>query len=483
MSLRTRLILSFSLIAVVSLGIATITTAVLLQKYRNQAMVTKLEDTARPISIQLRSLLRGQTAINDVWNNMLEQAQKNNVYIFIADDRGTILRHLSPDTNAKANLNIIGELPHSLTESASGTFRTATRQTFVYVAYPIGLTARAASNVTAAAAAPVKFDTLFLATPQTGTTLIWASLLRPFVFAIIIALFISIITAVLLARSLYKPVLQLEKAAANISRGQYDQKIDVSGPKEIQGLAASFNEMSQNVKESHLQLRHFVADVSHQLKSPLTSIQGFAQAMLDGTAADDATRQKASQIIVDESKRMIRQVNELLELSRMQAGQIKMAQELVDIKELVMHCQEIFAVHASDKSVHLKTDIEPLSPVIGDTDRLEDVFSNIIDNAIKNTPAGGTVDIIGRNNGTGNVIITVADSGPGIPPEQLPFLFKRFYQASGLRSGFGLGLAIARETVLAHKGKIEVFSSPGEGARFVITLNAGIIKGSSPSIP
>ena len=475
MSLRTRLILSFSLIAVLSLCVATVTNAALLQRYRDQALITRLEDMARPISVQLRSLLRGQTTVADVWTNMLEQAQKNNVFIIATDDKGNILRQLSPDANVKVPLSVEQALPRNLSEPVSGTFTTTAKQKFVYVAYPIGLPPRAVTNnVTTAALAPVKVDTIILAVPQIGNLLIWYSLLRPFLFAALIAFVISVIMAVFLARSLYRPVHQLEKAAESISRGQYDQKIEVSGPKEIRSLAKSFKEMSQNVKESHLQLRHFVADVSHQLKSPLTSIQGFAQAMLDGTASDNETRQKASQIIVDESKRMIRQVNELLELSRMQSGQIKMASELVDIKELLLHCQEIFAAHAAEKSVDLKSKIEPLAPVTGDVDRLEDVFCNLIDNAVKNTPAGGAVEIIGHNNSNNSVEIAVADSGPGIPPEQLPFLFRRFYQASGLRSGFGLGLAIARETVLAHGGQIEVVSNPGEGAKFIVTLPAGV---------
>ena len=114
MSLRTRLILSFSLIAVLSLCIATVTTAALLQRYRDQTLITRLEDMARPISVQLRSLLRGQTTIADVWTNMLEQAQKNNVYIIVTDDKGNILRQLSPDANVKVPLNVAQKLPHNL---------------------------------------------------------------------------------------------------------------------------------------------------------------------------------------------------------------------------------------------------------------------------------------------------------------------------------------------------------------------------------
>ena len=147
-----------------------------------------------------------------------------------------------------------------------------------------------------------------------------------------------------------------------------------------------------------------------------------------------------------------------------------MARELVDVKELLLHCQEIFALRAEEKGILLKTEIEPLMPMVGDVDRLEQVVSNLLDNALKNTPAKGEVHIIGRNSANSFVEIAVADNGPGIPPEQLPYVFERFYQAGGLRIGVGLGLAIAKEIVLAHGGKIEVSSNPGEETKFMVTI-------------
>jgi len=255
-----------------------------------------------------------------------------------------------------------------------------------------------------------------------------------------------------------------------MAQGQYDQEVPVAGPKEVRGLAATFNKMARQVKMSEQRLRYFVADVSHELRSPLTSIRGFAQAMLDGTAGDSDTRSRAAQVIEDESKRMIRQVDELLELSRMQSGQIQMAREPVDMKDLLEHCQEIFTIRAEEKGVLLGTQIEPLMPVVGDIDRLEQVFSNLLDNALKHSPAGGEVNITGRNTATDTVEITVADSGPGIPPEQLPYVFERFYQAGGVRTGSGLGLAIVREIVVAHGGEIEASSAPGVGTEFRVSL-------------
>jgi signal transduction histidine kinase len=157
----------------------------------------------------------------------------------------------------------------------------------------------------------------------------------------------------------------------------------------------------------------------------------------------------------------------------MESGQIQMAREPIDIKELLEHCREIFTIRAEEKGILLKTEIEPLMPVVGDIDRLEQVFSNLLDNALKNSPAGGEVKVIGRNTSTDSLQITVADSGPGIHPDQLPYVFERFYQAGGVGTGSGLGLAIAREIVLAHGGGIEVNSAPGEGAEFIVRLPAG----------
>ena len=137
--------------------------------------------------------------------------------------------------------------------------------------------------------------------------------------------------------------------------------------------------------------------------------------MLDGTAADTETRNKAAGIIVDESKRMIRQVNELLELSRMQSGQLKLTREPLNIKDIIMQCQEIFALRLEEKKLTIKNDFEVSGNVTGDADRLEDVFSNLLDNAIKNTPLQGEILITSRKNQHNDLEIVLADSGTGNP--------------------------------------------------------------------
>jgi two-component system, OmpR family, sensor kinase len=460
MTLRTRLLLSYILIVVLCLGIAAISVSVLLQNYRDQASLSRLDDITRPINTQIRSLLRGQTTIADVWTNIQEQAQNFKIYILFVDSRGNLIRQASPDVNSP-QLTVPGSFPHGFSQASGGTFTTTSGQTFIYWAYPL---------LRAVDAQSPRAETEILCQPQGNMAAILAGVISPFIWAGLIALVISLVLAFFMARSVYQPIQRLSRAATNIAQGHYDEMVPETGTDEIRRLAVSFNEMATKVKASQQQLRHFVADVSHQLKSPLTSIQGFAQAMLDGTANDEETRLKATRIIVDESKRMIRQVNELLELSRMQAGQVKMIKEPVDVKELLWHCREIFALRIEEKGIKFKEQVEPLM-VVGDADRLEDVFCNLLDNAIKNTSSQGEIQLIAQSHD--NIVeATVADTGPGIPPEQLPYVFERFQQSSGLRSGFGLGLAIAREIILAHGGKIEVTSNPGEGAKFTVTLPA-----------
>lgn len=459
MSLRLRLVLSYIVIVIICLGIAAISLSVLLQGYRDRTSIANLNNATRPIYNQVRALLRGQTSLADIWTIIEEQAQTNNIFILFVNDKGDVVRMAAPDSNSNQQFDVPGGLPNSISGPESGIFTVSSGQQYVYSAYPL-------TRIDPILPRPT---TMVLAEPRGSVAALLASLIVPFVWAGIIALVISLLLAFLLARSVYHPIQRLSKAAGNIAQGHYDEPVPESGPAEIKGLATSFNEMALKVKASQEQLRHFVADVSHQLKTPLTSIKGFAEAIMDGTASDQATREKAVKIIVDESNRMIRQVNELLDLSRMQAGQLKIARERVDVAELLLHSQEIFAMSAEGKKIKFIDNIRPQLQVTGDADRLEDVFCNLLDNAIKNTPVQGQI-YLDASNQANSVKVSIADTGPGIPPEQIPHVFDRFTQSSGLRSGFGLGLAIAREIVLAHSGQIEVSSNPGEGAKFTVTL-------------
>ena len=229
------------------------------------------------------------------------------------------------------------------------------------------------------------------------------------------------------------------------------------------------------MESSQRSQRDFVANVSHELKTPLTSIQGFAQAILDDTADTPEARQQAAQIIYDEAGRMHRMALDLLDLARLEAGTADLKMSSVDLDVLLRNILEKFPRLAQTTGVNLQLNIpEKLPVLIGDGDRLAQVFTNLVDNALKFTPANGSVTLQAVKVGT-DMEISITDTGIGIPKEALPRLFDRFYQvdpsrAGGERHGAGLGLAIVQEIIQSHNGRISVRSEVGRGTTFVIHL-------------
>lgn len=244
--------------------------------------------------------------------------------------------------------------------------------------------------------------------------------------------------------------------------------------REVQELAIAFNEMVTQVQTSQQIQKEFLANVSHELKTPLTSIQGFAQAMLDGTVEDSESRDHAAKVIYEETDRLGRLVEDLLDLARLDAGQIEFDRHPVDLSILLQSIVDRMSLSAAEKSVQLERDLDGLAPMIGDGDRLAQVFTNLLDNAIKHTPEGGTVRLHGETE-AGWISIHVDDSGRGIPNEDLSHIFERFYQVDKARRGgkgrgVGLGLAISRQIVEAHGGRLVAQSAIGKGSRFTVQM-------------
>jgi two-component system OmpR family sensor kinase len=467
MSLSTRLILTYILIIVLCLSIVAVSLVVLLGDQLNRLAMAHLADTALPIYIQFRAAARGQVSLNQAWTNLQEMSQETGTYIFLLDAQDVIIRQAIPEDSSwipPSKLEI-EKPPLSRPTPYVGTYIAPDGERFIFVAHPV-------TGLFRATDLPTTPETLVIAIPRHEALAIWADFAKPFLWAGLVALAVSILIAILLARSVYVPIRRVTNAAEEIAHGNYEQEVPVTGPTEVRGLAASFNQMAKQVKRSQQTLRDFVADASHELRSPLTSIKGFAQAIVDGTAKDKKAQLKAASVIEDESKRMMRLVEELLEFSRLESGQIMMAKESVDLKELLQQCHEIFLMRAEGKNIKLRTDIEPLPPVTGDIDRLEQVFSNLLDNALKHTPSGGKVSIVARHPQPSFVEIAVTDTGPGIPGEQLRHVFERFYRAdpSAGKAGAGLGLAIARQIVLAHGGDITAKSTLGHGTELHVKL-------------
>jgi signal transduction histidine kinase len=318
---------------------------------------------------------------------------------------------------------------------------------------------------------------LFVAPPARIPVLAWFAdnLLPPLVQSGIVAFVLSALLALLVGRSVSRPLRKVADAAQAIARGETGTRAPIGGPREVKDLARSFNSMADQVVASQRSQRDFVANVSHELKTPLTSIQGFSQALLDGTAATAEDTSRAARVIHDEADRMRRMVDGLLVLARFDAGQIELAREPVDLADLLKSCAEKLRPQFAEGKVALSLEVPPGLTVSGDRDRLAQVFTNLLDNAIAHTKHGGRVSVTSQPTSGGQLEVAVTDSGDGIPPDELPRIFERFYQVDKARRhsrGAGLGLAITKEIVDAHGGTISAESVVGLGSRFTVLLPA-----------
>ncbi|KAF0107031.1 MAG: two-component sensor histidine kinase [Anaerolineaceae bacterium] len=294
-----------------------------------------------------------------------------------------------------------------------------------------------------------------------------------FVVAGLAALALSLLAAFGLARWIGAPLQTLVDASRRMPHADA-RPVTPSGPREIQDLTRAFNDMSARMQASQKSQREFVANVSHELKTPLTSIQGFAQALQDGTADTDESRRHAAQVIQEEAGRMHRLVLDLLDLARLDAGTADLQRAPLDLPALLHSVAEKFDPQARAAGVTIRVEMAALPAVTGDGDRLAQVFTNLVDNALAYTPAGGSITLRAAADGS-TVRVEVADTGAGIPADALAHIFDRFYQADpsrpgGRKHGAGLGLAIAREIAAAHGGTISVRSEPGAGSTFTVSL-------------
>ena len=352
-----------------------------------------------------------------------------------------------------------------------GRFKDPGGDEWIYVAQPI----RPTVNVRADSAFLVISSPVPRRTLGEVVRVFRESFFMPLLQAGAIGLIIALALSVLISGSVARPLQQISRAARRIANGDYQQRVPVNGPREVQGLARSFNEMVERVAVTQQTQRDFLANVSHDLRTPLTSIQGFSQAIAEGVASDPESAQRAAQIIYDETARLHRMVESLLDLARIEAGQMDVHHHAVALSSLLSGIGERLQVKAREQGISLHLDVpEHLPRIAGDGDRLAQVFTNLVDNAIKHTPAGGTVSLHAET-GDGNILIRVADTGEGIPPDDLPRIFERFYQVDKSRksyrnSGMGLGLAITRQIVEAHGGTIQVASKLGEGTTFSVWL-------------
>ena len=239
------------------------------------------------------------------------------------------------------------------------------------------------------------------------------------------------------------------------------------------GAVVLFNDITQRKRLEDMRTE-FVANVSHELRTPLTSIRGFLETLLEGKIEDQATVRRFLEIINRETARLTRLIDDLLNLSKIEERQVVHRWQAVQLLDTVNRAVVMFQAQAEEQGLELVTELPAELPVVrGDPDMLAQVLINLLDNAIKFTPAGGRI-IVRASANEENVRVDVEDTGIGIPPENLPRIFERFYRVEKSRSrelgGIGVGLAIVKHIIRAHGGKTGVESVVGKGSKFTFTL-------------
>lgn len=296
---------------------------------------------------------------------------------------------------------------------------------------------------------------------------------------------LATILSFIFSRSLSRPLIQMNRAARALARGDFSRKVPVRSEDEIGILANSLNVLSDELQEKIAALerldqtrKDFVAGVSHELRTPLTIIQGYAEALNDNVAESEEDRRECIEGIVEETGRLKRLVFDLLDLRRIESGQENIEISELDITPILLSSAEKMRPFTDQKNIVLELEVSgEMTPVLANPDRLKQVLFNLMENAARYTPCGGNIKVTAVNIGE-FVKVDVTDSGRGIPVGEQELIWEKFYKVDKSRArrdggGTGLGLAIVKRLVEKMGGGVSLESTPGKGATFSFTLRAG----------
>jgi signal transduction histidine kinase len=292
-----------------------------------------------------------------------------------------------------------------------------------------------------------------------------ATLRNILLVTILAAIATSLLVSVLLARRMSSSIRDMEQATRHIAAGDLDVRLGDYPPDEIGRLAQSINHMAERLKHLEAARAQFISEISHDLRTPLTAIKGLLVNLMDASGPGE---QPSLEIAEHETDRLIRLVNQLLDFSRWQGGQLELNRRPIDVGAIASAAATLSEGRAHHRNITLSTDVPPSLPTISaDPDRLQQVILNLLDNAIKFTPGGGQVTLAVTQQ-EGDIEISVQDTGRGMSDEEHERAFEAYYRGEG--GGAGLGLTIARAIVEAHGGRMGIESSLGQGTRVWFTL-------------
>ncbi len=289
---------------------------------------------------------------------------------------------------------------------------------------------------------------------------------------VLVILFFSLFSGTYFIRSIVLPVNKVEQAATKIAAGDFGARIDNVYNDELGRLCDTINHMAEELSKTDQLKNEFISSVSHELRTPLTSIKGWTETLARVDDPGDESYQKGLRIIMSETDRLYLMVEELLDFSRMQNGGLALTPELLDLGAEAADVLLMVGQRAAGEGIRLEfTEPEQPCPVMADKNRLRQVFLNVLDNALKYSPAGGTIRV-GLLRQDGFAVLEVQDEGPGIEPEDLAHIKTKFYKGRGAVRGSGIGLAVVDEIMTAHGGSLEIESAPGAGTLVRLRLPA-----------
>ncbi len=435
-----KFILSFMLVSIVGIGLAAI--IVMQSTKQNFQKVAYLHSESDFIS-----QMAGYYQLNGSWDGVNNYAQSlehtaspSSFYPFILADQNcsTII----PETENKALAQL------SASKCATAAKVTVNGKTVGYVL----------ANGTPPPLSPA--DQQFLTAAENGLLV-----------GALVAFIIALVLGIILARSLTKPVRELTTAIHAMAKGDLQQQVQVRSKDEIGQLSAAFNIMSQDLAEANLQRKQMTADIAHDLRTPVTVIGGYLEALRDGVLASSTER---FAVLYEESLHLQRLIEDLRTLSLADANELSLHPQRIAPKNLLSKIAEPYRLKTEQAHIHLNIDApENLGSINVDIERMTQLIGNLVSNALRYTSPGGEIKLSARRV-SGATVLQVCDTGSGIDPEALPHIFDRFYRADPARASAGgesgLGLAIAKAITLAHNGSITAASQLGKGTEFRITL-------------
>lgn len=461
--IRRRWLINSISILVMILAILVVTFSLVMKNYYDNSILSDLESKARTASGYF-----GSYAASSDTGDLLTEAQE---YVTSFEDGTRIeLQFLSPSGKvlySSNGLTLSGTMPE--------TQDIQTLQETQEIASWTGTFSQTGERITAVSA-PLIYDGTMVGIMRYVTSMRLVDrqvtvLTLAAIAACLVVLVLVYLSNISFVRSIEEPVKNITGIAQRIAGGSYGIQVEKTFDDEIGDLTDAINDMSQRIKHAESMKSEFISSVSHELRTPLTAITGWAETIMNGEARDEQDIRKGMGIIASEARRLSGMVEELLEFSRIEDGRFTLAIEPIDIKaeleDAVYTYHEFLA--AEGIAVYHHDCEEEFDPIPGDPDRLRQVFCNLLDNAAKHGGSGKRIDTEIYPM-AGDVVITIRDYGPGIPPEELPNVKYKFYKGSSTARGSGIGLAVCEEIVTRHNGELNIRNADDEQGGCVVEI-------------